>query len=208
VFGAHMTGIDWRTDGPILVKKGVVYSHCPSGGGAGGGTQPYPEALGAGVKVNIGIDTHSNDFIENVKLAVIYGQARFALIRDLMKDAAPPMKNPTIWTAIEGSTVVSTDALKRPDLGRISAGAKADLIGVNVTGPLIGTGALPPEPLNNLLYANGLSVRNVMTDGVFQIYNGRLTVDDEAKVTKAGGEAVARIWRMLEQEDWFKPTPR
>ncbi|HMO84698.1 MAG TPA: hypothetical protein PKC18_07240, partial [Lacipirellulaceae bacterium] len=42
---------------------------------------PYPEALGAGVAVNIGIDTHSNDYVENLKLAVLYGQAREALLR-------------------------------------------------------------------------------------------------------------------------------
>ncbi len=40
----------------------------------GGQTQQYPEALGAGMNVNIGIDTHSNDYLENLKLAVLYGR--------------------------------------------------------------------------------------------------------------------------------------
>ena len=30
----------------------------------------------------------------------------------------------------------------------------------------VGSGALPPEPLNNLLYANGMMVRHVMTHTV------------------------------------------
>ena len=58
-----MNGVDWASDASTLIDKGVVYAHCPSGGGAGGGTQPFPEALGAGVATNVGIDTHSNDMI-------------------------------------------------------------------------------------------------------------------------------------------------
>jgi cytosine/adenosine deaminase-related metal-dependent hydrolase len=56
-FGAHFTAPDWAVDPPILNDAGAVYSTCPSAGGAGGGTQPYPEALAAGLKVNVGIDT-------------------------------------------------------------------------------------------------------------------------------------------------------
>ena len=44
-----MSGLDFVVDPPILNAGGGVYAHCPSGGGAGGGTQPYPEALAAGM---------------------------------------------------------------------------------------------------------------------------------------------------------------
>ena len=205
VFGAHMGGLDWATDPEILNRHGAVYAHCPSGGGAGGGTQPYPEALAAGMNVNIGIDTHSNDYVENMKLAVIYGQARMSLIKDTNPVA---MKKPTIWAAIDGATRVAADGLRRPDLGRIEPGAKADLTTIDVTGPLVGTGALPPEPLNNLLYGHGLSVRHVMTDGLLQVADGQLIVDDPLKVDAAGGRAVQKIWDGLAAEDWFTPTDR
>ncbi len=46
LFGAHMSGIDLVEDPPILKAKGAVYAHCPSAGGAGSGTQPWPELLG------------------------------------------------------------------------------------------------------------------------------------------------------------------
>ncbi len=205
VFGAHMNGLDWDTDPEILNRHGTVYAHCPSASGAGGGTQPYPEALAAGMNVNIGIDTHSNDYIENMKLAVLYGQARMSLIE---KTSPVAMKKPTIWAAIDGATRVAADGLKRPDLGRIVAGAKADLTTIDVSGPLVGTGALPPEPLNNLLYAHGLSVRHVMTDGLFQVADGELVVDDPDKVGAAGGRAVQKVWDKLAEEDWFTPTDR
>ena len=205
VFGAHMNGVDWASDASTLIDKGVVYSHCPSGGGAGGGTQPFPEALGAGVATNVGIDTHSNDMIENIKLAVIYGQARVSLL----KDTSPvPMKKPTIWDAVAGVTTIAADGLRRSDLGRIAPGTKADLISIDVSGLLVGTGALPPEPLNNLLYAHGLSVRTVMTDGNIQVMDGDLVVDNADTVARRGGRAVQKIWQLLEDEDWFKPTAR
>jgi len=205
-FGAHMSAFDFDADADMFNEKGGVYSHCPSAGGAGGGTQPYPEALATGMRVNIGIDTHSNDFVENLKLAVLYGQARHSLLAG--REGAAAMVNPTIWTAVEGSTRVAADGLNRPDLGRIKPGAKADLITVDVTGYLVGTGAIPPEPLNNLMYAHGKSVRHVMTDGVIQVWDGALVVDDADRVATDGGAAVRRIWDMLEAEDWFTATAR
>jgi cytosine/adenosine deaminase-related metal-dependent hydrolase len=205
-FGAHMSAFDFAADAEMFNEAGAVYSHCPSAGGAGGGTQPYPEALATGMRVNIGIDTHSNDFVENLKLAVLYGQARHALLAG--REGAAASISPTIWTAVDGATRVAADGLGRADLGRIRPGAKADLVTVDVSGYLVGTGAMPPEPMNNLLYAHGKSVRHVMTDGVFQVWDGALVVDDAEQVAAAGGAAVRRIWEMLDAEDWFTPTER
>jgi 5-methylthioadenosine/S-adenosylhomocysteine deaminase len=205
LFGAHMSGIDWDKDPEILNRHGTVYVHCPSGSGAGGQTQPYPEALGAEMNVNIGTDTHSNDYLENLKLAVVYGRERYRLLKEHLKQ---PLRNPTIWPAIEGATLVAAKGLGREDIGRITPGAKADLTTIDVSGPLVGAGALPPEPLNNLLYASGLSVRNVITDGMFQVFDGELVVDNPIQVAQAGGQVVQKIWNQLSAEDWFTPTDR
>jgi 5-methylthioadenosine/S-adenosylhomocysteine deaminase len=205
LFGAHMTGAtaeDWT----VMKRHGGVYAHCPSGGGAGtsSGSQPYPEALTAGVKVNVGIDTHSNDYVENMKLAVICGRARARLLNQA-SGAAPGagLRLPTIRDAVDGATVVAADGLRRQDLGRIAVGAKADLCAIDVSGFLMGSGSPGPEPLSNLLYANGLAVRHVVTDGYFQVYDGHLAVDDETRVIQRGGAVVRRIWDQLRAEKWF-----
>ena len=203
-FGAHMLALDWKTDPQILVRHGAVYAHCPSAGGAGGRSQPYPEALGAGIAVNVAIDTHSNDYLENMKLAVIGGRAR----AQLMADRGLPVKAPTMWTAMEGATLVPAKALGRDDIGRLAPGAKADFTSIDVSGFLVGTGAPPPEPLNNLLYSTGTAVRHVATDGRFQIFDGTLVVDDERAVFRRGATVVKKIWKQLEKENWFTPTPR
>ena len=200
-FGAHMTGAgaaDWE----VMRQRGGVYAHCPSGGGAGASSssQPYPEALTAGVHTNIGIDTHSNDYIENLKLAVICGRARARLLNTTTGSA---LKLPTMRDAVMGATTVAADGLRRADLGRIAIGAKADLCAIDISGPLIGSGSSGPEPLNNLLYANGLAVRHVVTQGWFQVFDGRLVVDDESRVRQMGATAVRQIWDQLRSERWF-----
>ena len=199
-FGAHFSDPDWAVDAPILRRHGAIYAHCPSVSGAGGATQPYPEALGHGLKVNVGIDTHSNDYLENLKLAVILGQARYHLLKNR---SDLPLREPTISEAVRGATLYPADALRRPDLGRIEEGAQADLVAIDVSGFLVGAGALPPEPLHNLLYAAGRSVRHVMTGGVMQVRDGVLTVADVGEVMRRGGNAVRRIWAALESEGWF-----
>jgi len=201
-FGAHMMALDWETDPEILKRHGAVFAHCPSAGGAGGATQPYPEALAAGIATNIAIDTHSNDLIENIKLAVIAGKARAKLI------GAPKAKLPTIWGAVDGATVVAADGLRRPDLGRIEVGAKADFITLDLSDWFVGAGALPPEPLNNLLYANGSIVRHVAVDGHFLVFDGALTVAQEDDVFVRGAVVHKKLWKQLMDEEWFTPTPR
>ena len=109
-----------------------------------------------------------------------------------------PVKRPTVWDMIKAVTVNPANRLGRSDLGRIAVGAKADLTSIDVTGFLAGVGATPPEPLNNLLYANGLHVRNVMTEGVLQVRDGHLIVDDERRVMERGGRVAQKIWARLE----------
>jgi cytosine/adenosine deaminase-related metal-dependent hydrolase len=201
VFGAHMSGLDWAVDPAVLRRHGVVYAHCPSAGGAGGDTQPLPEALGAGIAVNVGIDTHSNDFLENLKLSVLYGQARYELLKRHTEIA--PIAAPTIETMVDAATRVPARALGREDLGVLRPGAQADLVSIDVTGMLCGTGALPPEPLNNLLYANGRMVQTVMTAGRLQVKDGRFMAAAPDRVLEAGGAVVRKIWGRLQEEGWF-----
>ena len=67
----------------------------------------------------------------------------------------------------------------------------------------VGCGVTPPSPLNNLLYANGINVRHVMTDGVWQILDGELLVDDAARVIERKGLVMATLWRQLEDDGFF-----
>lgn len=199
-FGAHMGFPDWGVDAPLLSQKGAIYSHCPGMSGLGGPTQPYPEALGHKIRTNVAIDTHSNNYLEVLKLAVITGQARYHLLKD---NSDFPISEPTMLQAIKGATLYPADALGRRDLGRIEEGALADLVAIDVSGFLVGAGALPPEPLNNLLYATGRQVRHVMTQGRLQVRDGVLQVADGGAVLERGGEVIQKIWSALRSEGWL-----
>jgi cytosine/adenosine deaminase-related metal-dependent hydrolase len=118
------------------------------------------------------------------------------------------MTEPTIWHALRSATLGGARGLGRADLGRIEAGAKADLCTIDVSGLLVGNGTPPREPWNNLLYANGLSVRNVMTDGTWQVRDGKFVFDDEARIVERGGAVVRKVWALLEKEGFFVPMPR
>lgn len=207
VFGAHLLGIDLERDLRILAAHpDFTYANCPSGTGAGvtPAQWPWPEVLGAGINSAIGLDTHSNDYVENLKLAVMYGRAR----ADLLGDRTPvPMVRPSIWTAVEAATAGAADGLRRPDLGRIEAGAKADLVSIDVSRLLVGVGRPPREPLHHLLYAHGLSVVHVMTEGRWQVRDGALLVADEQALLDAAGDVVAGIWRELAGEGMFVQQP-
>jgi cytosine/adenosine deaminase-related metal-dependent hydrolase len=207
VFGAHLLGIDFERDLPLLANSSFTFANCPSGTGAGvtPAQWPWPEVLGAGVNSGIGLDTHSNDYIENLKMAVIYGRIR----ADFLGDSTPvPMVRPSIWTAVEAATLGGARGLGREDLGRIAVGAKADLTSIDVSGMFVGVGTVPREPLNHLMYANGLSVRNVMTDGQWQVRDGALTIVDEAALVHKAGKVVQRIWDRMAADGVFVDEPR
>jgi len=208
LIGGHLLGVDVEKDLPVLARaKQFTFAHCPSGAGAGvlPSSQPYPEALAAGVNTAIGLDTHSNDYLENIKLAMMQGRSRAQL---LAKSSRVPMVEPTIWHAMESATLGGARGLGRSDLGRIEAGAKADLCTVAIGGLLVGSGTTPIDPMNNLLYTNGMSVRNVMTDGRWQVRDGALLVGDEAELIREGGAAVNQIWNRLRKQGYFDTTPR
>ena len=80
---------------------------------------------------------------------------------------------------------------------------KVDLITIDVTSPIVGSGAMSPRPLWNLLYASGCYVRNVMTDGNFQVFNNSFVMDNESRVVQLGGAVVERMYRTLLEKNYF-----
>lgn len=84
-------------------------------------------------------------------------------------------------------------------------GGAFDIFAIDVSGFLVGAGALPPEPLNNLLYASRASVRHVMTQGQVQVRDGALQMVDGRAVMARGGRVVGKIWAALKAEGWFAP---
>lgn len=200
LFCAHLSGADLAAEPPVLRRLGATYATCPCANGAAGQSQPWPELLAAGVNTCLGTDTHTSDYLEQVKLAVIKGRDRHDL---LAPTSAVPLARPGIADAVAAATVNPANGLNRPDLGRIRAGARADLVAVDVSGPLVGSAAPPPEPLHNLLYAGGSAVRYVLTAGRLQLQHGELLVDDQVKLRRRAAAVHEALWGRLAAEGWF-----
>lgn len=203
LIAAHLRGMDPKVELPILAANNVTFGYCPWEGGISGTTVPrwWPEVLAAGVNTSIGLE-FSNDYVENIKLAVMYGGARYSLLP--YPDSSPvPLRNPSIWDAMRAATINGAAIVGRADLGRIAVGAKADLVSIDTTGYFVGSGAVPPQPVYNLLFANGLSVVHTMTEGNIQIYHGNLAVDDQQRVIAQAGAVMQKVWDEASAAGWF-----
>lgn len=205
VIAAHLYQMDLVQDPPILKQNNVSYVHCACMASIlHQGSQPYPEALAGGLNISLGIDQLSNDYVENIKLATLNGQLRTNLIE---KHNTAKMQRPQVADSVRAATMGGARMLRRDDLGRLAPGTRADICAIDVTAPLSGLGALPPEPLHHLLYSNGRHVRHVMTNGRMQVMNGRLIVADEGQIIQEGGEIAKQIWRRLDERNWFDSVP-
>lgn len=205
VIAAHLYKMDLLQDPLILKRHGVNYVHCACMASLlHQASQPYPEALASGLNISLGIDQISNDYVENIKLATLNGQLRTTLLEPT---SSAKMQRPQIMDSVRAATIGGAKMLRRDDLGRLAVGAKADLCAIDVTKPLGGVGALPPEPLHHLLYSNGRNVRHVMTNGRFQVLAGKLVIADEDRVVADGGKVSQKIWEFLENEKWFETEP-
>jgi hypothetical protein len=47
-----------------------------------------------------------------------------------------------------------------------------------------------------------------MTDGTWQVRDGKFVFDDEARIVARGGAVVRKVWSQLEAEGFFVPMPR
>ncbi len=122
--------------------------------------------LDHGVNVGIGCDIWPSDIIEEMRLAWFMG-----------KQTAKTAARPTCHEVFAAATVGSADALGRQDLGRLTAGAQADLVCVDVGryhyGPVL-------DPVRSLvLFGRGQDVETVFVAGQRVVENGRVLNADE-----------------------------
>ena len=145
----------------------------------------------------LGIDTHmtfSTDILTQARIWLQY--VRLTLFRADLDTWHIPSTSP--MSAVQAFLLATRQgglALRRPDLGVIRAGAKADLVVWEGRSPGM-LGWVDPVAAV-ILHANVGDVKHVMVDGVFRKRDGKLTVANYAEVQANFTRAALDIQEVL-----------
>jgi len=155
--------------------------------------ESFPAYLAAGVNMCLGTDTAPQSMIEALRWTAVLGKV---MSRSTQKATAADVFN--------AATLNGAKMLQRDDLGRISAGAKADLLFWRTDSMF-----MTPlrDPIKNLVFsATPEDLDAVMVDGSWVMTGGKVLHVDEAAVTQALQEAGERMWATIGPGHWANRT--
>ena len=194
----HMaiTGGHSRIDYPrgeelkLIAESGATVGHCPHKcAKMAFAMESFDQYLAAGVRIGLGTDTYPLDIIAEMRYA--------SLISRLIDRDAAGARPADCFNA---ATIGGADALGRKDLGRLAAGAKADVVIINLRTTRYGPWR---DPINALVeYGSGADVETVIVDGQIVIDNGRSTRIDEDELFAQANTGAQRAWDGWATRDW------
>jgi 5-methylthioadenosine/S-adenosylhomocysteine deaminase len=178
----------------LLAERGVTVGHCPYKYAKMAMTlHSFQRYLEAGVTLAIGTDTYPMDIVAELRWASILakvtdGNYQAGLARDVFNAA----------------TVGGCRFVDRPDLGRLAAGAKADIL--LITLDHLG-GSVYADPIKALVdSASGRDVDTVIVDGKVLVRGGRATQVDEDGVYAKARAATEHYWKRVPEWRWDGAT--
>src|SRR6476646_2691719 len=147
----------------ILAETGATVGHCPHKcAKMAFAMESFDQYLVAGVRIGLGTDTYPLDIVSEMRYA--------SLISRLVDRKSSGARAADVFNA---ATIGGADALGRSDLGRLTPGAKADVVIIDLRTTRYGP---VRDPINALVeYASGADVETVIVDGEVGVENGRST---------------------------------
>ncbi len=153
----------------ILAKAGATLVHCPIVSARHGGfMDSFSKFRALGVRIGLGTDTWPPDFIQNMQVGIMVSRVVDASISSVRSEHY-----------FDAATLGGADALRRPDLGRLQPGAKADMIVIDMGHDRIGHVIDPIQTL--MMNSSGRDVRTVVIDGRFVMVDGVIPGFDAAE---------------------------
>lgn len=163
----------WHTaeDLDLLADSGTTVVHCPVVFARyGHRLESFGGYRRAGINMVIGTDTAPHNLLEEMREAAI-----------LSRVAAGRVDDASAADVFDAVTVNGAKALGRDDIGRLAAGAKADLVLVDLDHPLMRPGR---DPLRNLIFtAADRAVKDVYVDGTKLVADGAVLSMDCSAAT-------------------------
>lgn len=152
----------------LYAAHGVTIAHCPLVYARSGAIlRSFRRCRDMGIRIGMGTDTAPPDMVLNMAVAVMTGRIAEG--------------SPTVLTSAEvfdAATTGGADALRRPDLGRLMPGARADIAIFDLADPWFAPAIDPIQTL--ILSANGRSTRAVFVDGRLSMRNSEVAGLDMA----------------------------
>jgi 5-methylthioadenosine/S-adenosylhomocysteine deaminase len=170
-----------KKDIGIMAETGTSVAHCPTPFARYGHTlEHFGKYRQAGVNLGIGTDTVPQNLIEEMRWATV-----------LARIAAEDIRAAEMADVFHAATAGGARALLREDLGRLSPGAKADLVLVDLKNPWM----MPArDPLRSLIFhAADRAVRDVYVGGEQVVADGRVLTLDQAGALERVSAAQRRM---------------
>ena len=184
-----------RVDLGQLAETGTHVAHCPSPFARYGHMlEDFGRYRRAGVNLGIGTDVAPHNVIEEMRLGAT-----------LARVAARDITTTSVGALFHAATAGGADALGRPDLGRLVAGAKADLVLVDLANPWMRPAR---DPLRSLVFtAADRAVQTVFVHGTKVMEAGRVLTLDHQAALAAVAEGQQRMLRDSPARDWAGRAP-
>ena len=173
-----------------LRDSGAQVAHCPVVFARRGiALNTLGRYMDAGIRCGIGTDSFPHNMLDELRMACYAGRI-----------VAGSFTASSTKHAFTAATVGGADILRRPDLGRLAAGAKADFSVVDMTHPYMQPDY---EPLRSLIYSAGdRAIRDVFVDGRQVVKDGEVLtfgVEEHIAMLRRGqAEVIARA----PERDW------
>ncbi len=158
----------------LLSRTGTGVAHCPSSNmRLASGIAPVRQMVDAGVRVGLGVDgSASND------AGHVLAEARQAMLLQRVRGGASAL---TARQALELATRGGAAVLRRDDIGELSVGKAADIVGVRLD-HLDYAGAAPHDPVAALVFCYPRKADFVMVNGRLLVDHGELLGWDLGRV--------------------------
>ena len=193
IFVDEHPSIDWRTreDVGLLADSGTSVAHCPSPFARyGHAMADFGRYRRAGVNLGFGTDVTPHNLIEEMRLAII-----------LARVMANNIKTTDAAMVFHAATVGGAKSLLRDDLGKLEAGAKADLVLVDLTQTIMRPAH---DPLKSLIYHGAdRAVKTVFIDGELVVDDGKVVHLDMADAAGRLEDAQQRMLKDVPNHDFL-----
>lgn len=184
------SGYPYGDDLQILAQTGATVGHCPyKYAKMAMALHSYQRYLDAGINVALGTDTFPMNFIAEMRWA-----AMLTRIVDRNFQVGRPRD------IFNSATLGGCKFLQRQDLGRLSPGAKADILIINLDHM---ASAFYTDPIKALIdFGDSRDIETVIVDGKTLVQQGRSVLVDEAEIYARAQRTVQQAWNAVPNWHW------